>query len=224
MKTTIRYLCIILLFCVGLGVLLYPTVSDLLNRRSNASLIDTYATTASQIDPADKARIFEEAHTYNACFKDKDALDASGLIYENILNCYGNGVMGYLEIPKISVSLAIYHSVGEEFLRNGVGHMKGTSVPVGGDGTHAVLAGHRGLPSAKLFTDLDQMEPGDVFYIHVLDETFQYTVDEISVVEPKDVSQISIEEGEDYVTLVTCTPYGINSHRLLVRGTRSATP
>lgn len=141
-------------------------------------------------------------------------------IYNNMVNPFGNGMMGYIEIPGIQVRLPIYHGVDEAVLQVGIGHLESTSLPVGGESSHCVLSGHRGLPSARLFTDLDQLVEGDVFYIHVLNQTLVYQVDNIRIVEPEDLSALTIEEGKDYCTLVTCTPYGVNTHRLLVRGVR----
>jgi sortase A len=151
---------------------------------------------------------------------DKDLLEELGLSYEDVLNVTGNGVMGYIEIPKISVSLVIYHSIEEDVLQKGIGHAPETDLPIGGSSTHCVLAGHTGLPSAKLLTNIDQLMVGDRFYIHVLNEVLEYKVDDVSIVEPHEVSRLSVISQKDCVTLVTCTPYGVNSHRLLVRGVR----
>ena len=157
---------------------------------------------------------------YNKNRSNPEKLEEFGLTYENVLNVAGNGIMGYIEIPKISVSLVIYHTIDEDVLQSGVGHVEGTDLPIGGENTHCVLAGHTGLPSAKLLTNMDHLEVGDVFYVHVLDEVLQYQIDDVSVVEPYEVERLDVVDGKDYITLVTCTPYGVNSHRLLVRGSR----
>ena len=220
MKKLISVLLPILVFLFGLALFLYPTISNLYNEHKNSLLIDNYKETTSDIQKLDKEKFLNDAHTYNQHLYDTAKLEELGLNYESVLNMYGNGVMGYLEIPKISVELIIYHTVDENLLQDAIGHVQESSLPVGGKSTHAVLAGHRGLPSAKLLTNIDHLKYGDVFYIHILDEVLEYRVDDISIVEPDDVSKIRIVNGKDYVTLVTCTPYGINSHRLLVRGER----
>ncbi len=199
---------------------MYPTVSNLYNVHLNNREINEYEEAVGQVSSETRRQLLEQAQAYNMYINESAKLDELGLSYDDLLNIYGNGVMGYVEIPKIDVSIVIYHHTEDDSLQTGLGHLDTTSLPVGGTSSHCVIAGHRGLPSAKLLTDLDQMEIGDVFYIHVLGETLKYSVDNISVVEPEEVSKLNIIEGEDYVTLVTCTPYGINSHRLLVRGTR----
>ena len=226
MKKLTRTLLPALIFVIGLGVLLYPAVSDLWNQHRQNSLISSYTETVAQMSKTDYSDYLEAARAYNAALK-SDLHDAfSGQapdendVYWTLLNLDNNGVMGYIEIPKINVRLALYHGTGEDALQHGVGHLAGTSLPVGGENTHCVLSGHRGLPSALLFTDLDQMENGDRFYLHVLGDTLAYEVDQVLVVEPDDVSALTIAQGQDYVTLVTCTPYGVNTHRLLVRGHR----
>lgn len=223
MKGNLGKLLAIPVFLIGLALLLYPTVSNFYNEHRNAMLIDNYIASANEIGTVDKTKYLEEAHFYNQHMYEPDVLAEHGISYMSALNMYGNGIMGYLEIPKISVKLAIYHTTDDALLQNALGHVEQSSLPVGGVSTHAVLAEHRGLPSAKLLTNIDQLKIGDVFYVHVLDEALQYTVDDISVVEPHDTSKLKVENGEDYVTLVTCTPYGINSHRLLVRGSRVQT-
>jgi sortase A len=223
-----------ILFLIGFGVLSYPTVSNQWNTYRQSKLISTYEDTVSTLTEEDfsgeweAARAFNAAITQNNIYADvfgADSDDAAKSDYRKVLNAAGNDVMGYISIPKIDLELAIYHGTSESVLQNGVGHLNGTSLPIGGNGTHAVLAAHRGLPSAKLFTDLDELENGDVFYIHVLDETLAYQVDRILPMVDKDDSEtlesaLAIEDGKDYVTLFTCTPYGVNTHRLLVRGTR----
>ena len=215
-----------LLFLAGLAVLLYPSFSDLWNQRRQESMIGTYVETVAQLTKEDHSALRQAAQEYNAgldgTFHDAFIADRIGQDdpYWSLLDPDGSGVMGYIEIPKISVRLPIYHGTGEDALQRGIGHLAGTSLPVGGAGTHCVLSGHRGLPTALLFTDLDRLISGDRFYLHVLDETLAYEVDRIAVVEPTEVSDLLPESGADYVTLVTCTPYGVNTHRLLVRGHR----
>lgn len=215
-----------LLFLAGLAVLLYPSFSDLWNQRRQESMIGTYVETVAQLTKEDHSALRQAAQEYNAgldgTFHDAFIADRIGQDdpYWSLLDPDGSGVMGYIEIPKISVRLPIYHGTGEDALQRGIGHLAGTSLPVGGAGTHCVLSGHRGLPTALLFTDLDRLISGDRFYLHVLDETLAYEVDRIAVVEPTEVSDLLPESGADYVTLVTCTPYGVNTHWLLVRGHR----
>lgn len=215
-----------LLFLAGLAVLLYPSFSDLWNQRRQESMIGTYVETVAQLTKEDHSTLRQAAQEYNAgldgTFHDAFIADRIGQDdpYWSLLDPDGSGVMGYIEIPKISVRLPVYHGTGEDALQRGIGHLAGTSLPVGGAGTHCVLSGHRGLPTALLFTDLDRLISGDRFYLHVLDETLAYEVDRIAVVEPTEVSDLLPESGADYVTLVTCTPYGVNTHRLLVRGHR----
>lgn len=220
MKKHLSTVILILVFLSGLILFLYPTVSNLWNERLNSSMINSYKDSVADITENEQKRLMEEAHLYNENMFDKDKLAELGLSYENVLNAGGDGVMGYIEIPKINVSLVIYHTVDESFLQDALGHVPESSLPVGGESTHAVIAGHRGLPSAKLLTNIDHLEHGDYFSIHVLDEVLKYRIDDISVVKPDEISKLQIETGKDYVTLVTCTPYGINTHRLLVRGIR----
>lgn len=216
----------VLLFLVGFAVLLYPSFSDLWNQRRQESMIGTYVETVAQLTKEDHSALWQAAREYNAGL-DSTFHDAfiEGRIgqedpYWSLLDPDGSGVMGYIEIPKISVRLPVYHGTGEDALQRGIGHLAGTSLPVGGAGSHCVLSGHRGLPTALLFTDLDRLVGGDRFYLHVLDETLAYEVDRIAVVEPTEVADLLPEAEADYVTLVTCTPYGVNTHRLLVRGHR----
>ena len=222
----------ILLVIVVLGAaaaLLYPTVSDQYSQYLNARRIYSYNRTAETIAPEDNRGMLEAARAYNAtlsaiapedAFSGQDAETSEA--YARLLDPAGDGIMGVVEIPKIGVRLPIYHGTGDYGLQRGLGHMEGTSLPVGGEGTHCGLAGHRGLPSARLLTDLDQMVTGDLFYVSVLGELLVYQVDQVAVVLPHELDYMAIAPGEDYCTLVTCTPYGINSHRLLVRGTRVA--
>lgn len=224
------YFMLALGFLAGACVLLYPTVSDLWNNYRNKKLSSSYTKAVETLKPEDYSAIWEEARAYNAQHTVNNIVDAFdeetndyvlSHPYDQLLNPLGNEIMGYVEIPKINLKVAIYHGIGTEALENGCGHIEGTSLPIGGVGTHAVLSAHRGLPSAKLFTDLDQIEVGDLFYITVLDAKLAYRVDQILTVLPEESDALAIEPGRDLVTLVTCTPYGVNSHRLLVRGERT---
>ncbi len=214
---------LVLVFLTGLSLLLYPTVSDLWNSFHQKNVIAEYTEAVAKLDAQSYEQMWNDARNYNDSLKEKrNPLDSpeDTALYESLLNVSGNGVMGYVDIPSIRVSLPIYHGVDDTVLQIAIGHIQSTSLPVGGPGTHCVISGHRGLPSARLFTDIDQLSEGDIFLLHVLDEMLTYEVDQIRVVEPDDVSLLAIEEGKDLCTLVTCTPYGINSHRLLVRGHR----
>lgn len=226
-KNWIFTLLLLLIFLAGLSLLLYPTISDYWNSFHQSRAIASYVDTVAELDDDAYQEIWEQAQAYNAALPRDDTRFVPGeeeiAYYDTLLNVSGNGIMGYLEIPSIEVTLPVYHGTDEEVLQVAVGHIEGSSLPVGGPGTHSVISGHRGLPSATLLTDLDQLEIGDVFMLHVLDETLTYEVDQIHIVEPDDVSYLAIEEGEDLCTLVTCTPYGINTHRLLVRGHRIET-
>lgn len=220
-------LLIILIFLIGLIVLLYPTFSDVYNRLRNQNLIAKYDDVVKNISETDYSQMISEAKAYNDQHTVNvfvDAFNGEEYIlshpYDTLLNPLGDLTMGYIEIPKIDVRLAIGHGTGIETLEKGVGHIEGTSLPIGGKGTHSVLSAHRGLPSAKLFTDLDMIEEKDKFFLYILNETLAYEVDQIKVVEPTEADDLMIDENEDYVTLLTCTPYGVNSHRLLVRGHR----
>ncbi len=214
----------LVILAIGVGVVTYPTFSDWWNQYHQSRAIANYVQAVEQTDPQVIEDMFAAAHDYNEKllsngnrFKmtNKDRAE-----YESILNLNGDGVMGYIQINNIGVSLPIYHGVKESVLQVAIGHIEGTSLPVGGESTHAAVSGHRGLPSAKLFSDLDKLVEGDTFTITILNQTFTYLVDQIRIVEPDDLSDLNIAEGEDYVTLITCTPYGINTHRLLVRGHR----
>ena len=223
-----------LMFLIGFGILVYPTVADQWNTYRQSWLISSYERTISDMEPEDftaeweKAQAFNDTLTQNSIYGDvfgEEDQELEDTDYWQVLNVGGDGVMGYLSIPKINIKLSIYHGTSDEVLQTGVGHLNGTKLPIGGESTHSVLAAHRGLPSARLFTDIDQLEKGDMFYIHVLDETLAYQVDQILDMVDKDDHEtlekaLQIEEGKDQVTLFTCTPYGVNSHRLLVRGTR----
>ena len=207
----------------GTALLLYPTIGEYINSKHSAAVIKKY--NDAYVNTADSrlADMISEAEAYNDMLRGAPAALNGGLPlsgYDDILNLTGDGIMGYIDIDKIGVELPIYHGVTKEVLQVGAGHMQGSSLPVGGTGTHCVLSGHRGLPSAKLFTDLDDMEIGDRFTITVLDRVMTYEVDQIKVVLPDNVEYLGIDNDKDYCTLVTCTPYGINTHRLLVRGVR----
>lgn len=215
---------LILVFLAGLSLLLYPTVSDYWNSLHQSRAITEYAEQVAGLDDDVYEQIWADARSYNQALPAKEdryeMTDEEREEYESLLNVSGNGMIGYVEISKIGCSLPIYHGTDEAVLQIAVGHIEGTSLPVGGESTHAVISGHRGLPSARLFTDLDQLAEGDTFVLRILDETLTYEVDQIRIVEPQEIGELEIVEGEDYCTLVTCTPYGINTHRLLVRGHR----
>ena len=215
---------LVLLLVAGLSLLLYPTISNYWNSVHQSSAIAAYAERVSEIDSDDYDQLLADARAYNQSLVGKvdryDTTDEEQAWYESLLNVSGNGIIGSIEIPSINCSLPIYHGTDEATLQIAVGHIEGSSLPVGGEGTHCVLSGHRGLPSARLFSDLDDLVVGDTFVLHVLNETLTYEVDQIRIVLPDEVDDLEIEAGKDYCTLVTCTPYGINSHRLLVRGHR----
>ena len=217
---------LIVVFFVGLSVLLYPTVSDYWNSLHQSRAIATYSDAVEEMDTSDYERMWAEADAYNE--KLYESGHGLGLAedgkkeYDSLLDVSGTGIMSYIEIPSIKCSLPIYHGTDEAVLQIAVGHIEGSSLPVGGVNTHCVLSGHRGLPSAKLFSDLDKLEEGDLFMIRTLDQTLTYEVDQIRIVLPEEIDDLKIVEGEDLCTLVTCTPYGINTHRLLVRGHRVA--
>ena len=215
---------LVLILLVGLSLLLYPSVSDYWNSLHQTKAIATYAEEVANLNQDQYGEIWAAAESYNASLADRDNAyllsDAQKEEYERLLNVSGLGIMGYIEIPSIDCSLPIYHGTEESVLQIAVGHLEWSSLPVGGESTHCVLSGHRGLSSAKLFTNLDKLQTGDIFMLRVLDEVLTYEVDQILIVEPQETGALRIEEGKDYCTLVTCTPYGINTHRLLVRGHR----
>lgn len=215
---------LVMILLVGISLLLYPTVSDYWNSFHQSRAIASYAEAVAEIDNKQYEVMWRDAVVYNRKLAREGAVwnpsEEELEEYEKLLNISGTGIMGYIEIPSIKVSLPIYHGVDEGILQVAVGHIPGSALPVGGRGTHCVVSGHRGLPSAKLFTNLDQLVEGDTFMMRVLDETLTYEVDQILIVEPEDVSALEFVKGKDLCTLVTCTPYGINSHRLLVRGHR----
>ena len=217
---------IVLLFIlfIGLSLLLYPTASDYWNSFHQTRAIATYAENVANLDNNQYDQLWEDARAYNQALPFRSnpyyLSEEQKAQYESLLDVSGLGVMGYIEIPEIDVSLPIYHGTEESVLQVAVGHLDWTSLPVGGESTHCVLSGHRGLPSAKLFTNLDKLREGDTFLLRVLDEVLTYEVDQILIVEPQETAALRVVEGKDYCTLVTCTPYGINTHRLLVRGHR----
>ena len=223
-KNRIVVILLIVVLLAGLSLLLYPFVSDYWNSLHQSRAIATYMEAVTELDDTAYERWWKEAQAYNASlpgtldrFHPDEEEQRS---YEKLLDISGTGILGYVEIPSIDVLLPIYHGTDEEVLQVAIGHIEGSSLPAGGPSTHCVISGHRGLPSAKLFTDLDQLAEGDIFVLRVLDETLTYEVDQIHIVEPDDISRLGIEEDRDLCTLITCTPYGVNSHRLLVRGHR----
>lgn len=215
---------LVAIFFVGLSVLLYPTISDFWNEKRQSQAIVNYDDLIVDLTPEDYSALFSQADNYNAKIRNMNFpfLNHKNIAeeYYNTLDINGDGMMGYITIEKIKVQLPIYHGTSDKVLNSAVGHVEGSSIPVGGVNTHSVLSAHRGLPSAKLFTNLDKMEVGDIFTIRILDRTITYQVDRILIVLPQETNDLNIIPGGDYCTLVTCTPYGINTHRMLVRGTR----
>lgn len=223
MKKHFFSIVILIMFIVGLSVLLYPAISEYINSKHASRVISEYNEKLSDSSESELNELFAEAENYNKRIRDNpSAFFEPSLIdgYEDVLDITGTGIMGYIDIDKINVELPIYHGIRKEVLQIGAGHLTGTSLPVGGESTHCVLSGHRGLPSARFFTDLDELEIGDTFTINVLDRRFTYEVDQIKTVLPEEYDDLRIVDGKDYCTLLTCTPYGINTHRLLVRGVR----
>ena len=224
MKKILPVLAIVLVFMLGLGVMLYPTIAEYVNARIQAKVIDSYDSTAAEESRAYYEGLLQQAQAFNEELSTKGGLailtPEEHDEYESLLNLNGDGVMGYIEIPRLELKLSIGHGTEEDVLQKMVGHIEGSSLPVGGESTHAVLSAHRGLPSAKLFSDLDLMQIGDRFMIHTLNQTLTYQVDQITVILPEEIEALAIEPGQDYVTLMTCTPYAVNTHRLLVRGVR----
>ena len=224
MKKHMSTIFLVLILVVGLSLMLYPTIADWWNSLHQSYAISNYESIMANMSDEDYSYIFDEAMVYNNQLRQIsmpllhfDQVEG----YEDYLNVTGNGIMGYIQIPKIDVKLPIYHGTSEGVLQIAVGHIQGTSLPTGGESTHCALSAHRGLPSSRLFTDLDKMEVGDTFTMTVVDRLMTYEVDQILIVDPADTQALQVVEGEDYCTLVTCTPYGINSHRMLVRGHRT---
>ena len=230
MKDRLWGLVRLLIILVGVGILVYPSVSEYLSEKNSSMAVSTYDDSIRRMEQAHMEELRAQAEAYNQRLAENNGFSKPALDeynnpitpedYWDILDVDGNGMMGYISIPRINVTIPVYHGTSEEVLQVAVGHMQNTSLPVGGENTHAVLSGHRGLPSKALFTDLDQVRVGDLFSLTVLNETLYYRVDQILTVLPNETDALAIEKGKDCVTLVTCTPYGVNSHRLLVRGAR----
>ncbi len=224
MKKHLSTIIFVIVLFVGLSLLLYPTISDYWNSYHQSKAIASYNDTVDNMDEVERQKILTDAQEYNKrLLSNNDRFEMSDeeySEYDTLLNINGNGIMGYVDIPRIDVSIPIYHGTDNEVLQIGVGHIEGTSLPIGGESTHSAISGHRGLTSSKLFTDIDQLSEGDVFMINVLGETLTYEVDQIRIVLPDELNDLKIETGMDYCTLVTCTPYGVNTHRLLIRGHR----
>ena len=212
---------LLLLFLLGLGLVAYPIVSSYYTEKHQSQVHTQYQEVLERADSREIEEARTAAESYNQLLASgATAAELEALDYDSLLNLAGNGIMGYIEIPAIDVLLPICHGVGEDSLERGAGHMPTTSLPIGGRGTHTVISAHSGMATARMFTDLEQLEAGDVFYLHVLNEALSYEVDQILVVKPYQIDALKIDRGQDYVTLITCTPYGVNSHRLLVRGHR----
>ena len=215
---------LLLILLAGLGLLLYPTVADWWNSFHQTRAVASYIEAVENIDSGEAEAMLAQADAFNSLLARTGVhfplSQEEGAMYQQLLDVNGDGIMGYVEIPSIKVYLPIYHGTGDAILQVATGHLEGTSLPVGGASTHCAISGHRGLPSARLFTDLDQLEEGDIFMVTVLTRKITYVVDQIRIVLPEEVEDLEITPGEDYCTLVTCTPYGVNSHRMLVRGTR----
>lgn len=226
-KPDVTAIILVAVLVVGLSLLLYPTLSDYWNSLHQTRAIVTYTQEVAKMDTQQYDTMLQEARDYNQSLTERISGFMLGeeqqAIYTSMLNVAGDGAMGYVEIPSISCTLPIYHGTDEAVLQVAVGHLEWSSLPVGGESTHCVLSGHRGLPSAKLFTNLDKLVVGDQFLLKVLDEVLTYEVDQILIVEPEETQALGIEQGKDLCTLVTCTPYGLNTHRLLVRGHRVET-
>ena len=224
MKKQISTIITVIVFVTGLSLLLYPTVSNYWNSLHQTKAVANYSDAMEKMSRKKKQDAIDAAKAYNEALLSNvgrfTPTEEELNTYKSLLDADGTGMMGYIEIPEIRCELAIYHTVDESVLQVGIGHLEGSSLPVGGSGTHCVLSGHRGLPSAQLFTKLDRLKNGDIFMLHVYDQVLTYEVDQIAIVEPEDYGLLQIEEGQDLCTLFTCTPYGINTHRLLVRGHR----
>lgn len=224
MRSKLSTIILTILLLVGVSLLLYPTASDYWNSLHASQAVENYVEQVQNLNSEQYDKMLRDAQAYNQALlwsgSEYELTPEQQTQYQSLLNLDGSGIMGYIEIPMIKVSLPIYHGAEDSVLQMAVGHLEWSSLPVGGESTHCVISGHRGLPSAKLFTNLDKLSEGDTFNIRVLDEVLTYEIDQILIVEPNDLSALSIEEGKDLCTLVTCTPYGINSHRLLIRGHR----
>ena len=230
MGDKLRKLIRLLIILVGAGILVYPSVSEYLSEKNSSRAVASYDTTIVEMEQARRDKLIQSAIDYNKMLApsagsrsleyDENGKPITPESYREILDIVGNGMMGYISVPKLNVTIPIYHGTSEAVLQVGIGHLENSSFPVGGESTHACLSGHRGLPTSELFTDLDRMETGDIFFIKILDRTFCYKVDQILTVLPQETQELAIVNGKDYVTLITCTPYGVNSHRLLVRGVR----
>ncbi len=229
MKKHLSTIIIVLVIFAGLSLLLYPSVSNYVNSLDHRRVIEQYDEQVEQIDTEQYKELLDAAIKYNERLADSDSsltvlANEDRQEYESLLDVTGTGIMGYVEIPSVKIYLPIYHGTDDLVLQKGVGHLVGSSLPVGGESAHSILSGHRGLPSSRLFTDIDKLRVGDIFTVKVLNESFTYQVDRIETILPTELSSLKIEHGQDYCTLMTCTPYGVNTHRLLVRGHRVATP
>lgn len=227
LKEKLSFLIFVIMIILGIAIILYPVISNHLSKINYQEIIDNYDFKVAKQKNSYNEQLVNKARKYNSSLTSLNITDVfqnqigqSSSEYFSVLNVDNNGMMGYISIPKIDIKIPIYHGTSSDILQKGVGHLEGSSIPIGGENTHAVLSAHRGLPSSRLFTDLDQLKVGDTFYIHILDEVLAYRVNQVLVVEPSDIDFLQIVKGEDYVTLVTCTPYAINTHRLLVRGER----
>ncbi len=226
MKKHFSTIVLVIIFFIGLAVLLYPSISNIYNDSLHVTEINSYQNIIQEMEPQDYEALWQIAAAYNERVGSHGASmqfingNPQGEDYKKALNVNGTSLFGYIEIPKINVTLPMYHGTGEAVLAAGVGHLEGSALPGGGVGTHAILSGHRGLPSARLFTDLDQVKVGDQIYLSILNQTLLYEVDQVVIVLPNNTEYLQIVEDEEYLTLITCTPYGINSHRLLVRAKR----
>lgn len=227
LKEKLSFLIFVIMIILGIAIILYPVISNHLSKINYQEIIDNYDFKVAKQKNSYNEQLVNEARKYNSSLTSLNITDVfqnqigqSSSEYFSVLNVDNNGMMGYISIPKIDVKIPIYHGTSSDILQKGVGHLEGSSIPIGGENTHTVLSAHRGLPSSRLFTDLDQLKVGNTFYIHILDEVLAYRVNQVLVVEPSDIDFLQIVKGEDYVTLVTCTPYAINTHRLLVRGER----
>jgi sortase A len=224
MKRHFTYIILLLVLIVGLSLLLYPPLSNWWNSMHQSRAVASYVEQVANIDKEQYTHLWDDAWNYNRDLTERPnsyvLSEAQKALYDSLLDVGGTGIMGYVEIPSIGVTLPIYHGTNETILQIAVGHLEWTSLPVGGESSHCVVSGHRGLPSARLFTDLDELVIGDIFMFRVLDEILTYEVDQILIVEPDETDALLVEEGQDLCTLITCTPYGVNSHRLLVRGHR----